>query len=233
MIPRILVVDDERQIRRALTDALLDEGYNIVTQETAEAALRSVQEFPPDLILLDLGLPGMDGLEFCREVRVHCRAPIIVVSVRSTEREKVAALDLGADDYLSKPFGMNELLARVRAHLRRRQEGPEPPREIRAGDLLIDLERRTVSRGGEEIRLTRTQYEILRYLVLNAGRVVTHAMILQYVWGPAYEEDIASLRVHIAHLRRKIEPDPSCPRLILTEPGVGYRCVIPDPSASG
>jgi two-component system KDP operon response regulator KdpE len=228
MIARILVVDDERQIRRALKDALVDEGYTVVTAETGEEAVRGVEEIAPDLVLLDLALPGMSGLEVCRALRVGYRAPIVVLSVRSTERDKVAALDLGADDYLTKPFGMDELLARVRAHLRRWHDRPEVPREIRVGDLAIDLQRRTVVRGSEEVKLTRTQYEILRYLALNAGRVVTHAMILQHVWGPRYEEDVASLRVHVAHLRRKIESDPGRPRLILTELGVGYRFVIPD-----
>jgi two-component system, OmpR family, KDP operon response regulator KdpE len=228
MIPRIMVVDDERQIRRALKDALVDEGYTVVTAETGEEAVRAVETMPPDLMLLDLGLPGMSGLEVCRAIRPRYRAPIVVLSVRSTERDKVAALDLGADDYLTKPFGMDELLARVRAHLRRWQDAPQVPREIAAGDLHIDLQRRTVARNGQDVRLTRTEYEILRFLALNAGRVVTHGMILQHVWGPAYEEDVASLRVHVAHLRRKIESNPARPRFILTELGVGYRFVIPD-----
>ncbi len=228
MIPRILVVDDERQIRRVLKDALVDEGYTVVTAENGEDAVRAVEEMPPDLMLLDLGLPGMSGLEVCRALRPEYRAPIVVLSVRSTEREKVAALDEGADDYLTKPFGMEELLARVRAQLRRSQVAPRLPQEIMAGDLKIDLPRRCVVRDGEEIRLTRTQFEILRFLALNAGRVVTHGMILQHVWGPAYEEDVASLRVHVAHLRRKIETDPGRPRLILTELGVGYRFVLPE-----
>jgi two-component system KDP operon response regulator KdpE len=228
VIPRIMVVDDERQIRRVLKDALVDEGYTVVTAETGEEAVRAVEAMPPDLLLLDLGLPGMSGLEVCRALRPRYRAPIVVLSVRSTERDKVAALDEGADDYLTKPFGMDELLARVRAQLRRWQAAPRLPSEIVAGDLKIDLPRRIVVRGVEEIRLTRTQYEILRFLSLNAGRVVTHGMILQHVWGPAYEEDLASLRVHVAHLRRKIESDPGRPRLILTELGVGYRFVIPD-----
>jgi two-component system KDP operon response regulator KdpE len=254
MSPTILVVDDERQIRRALRDALTEEGYRVMTAETAEEALgmmdpegasppspgtQGLESRPmgeprgrkggaPDLILLDLGLPGMSGLEFCRAVRGHSRAPIIVLSVRSSERDKVTALDLGADDYLTKPFGTEELLARVRAHLRRWQDEPEPHREIRAGDVYIDLERREVRLRGEEVKLTRTQYEILRYLALNAGRVVTHGLILQNVWGSAYEEDVASLRVHITHLRRKIETDSARPRYILTELGVGYRFVIPE-----
>jgi two-component system KDP operon response regulator KdpE len=228
MTARILVVDDEPPIQRAVKDALLGEGYNVVTAGSAEEALRTLDELPPDLILLDVLLPGMDGLEFCRSARVHCQAPIVMLSVRNTEREKVAALDLGADDYLTKPFGMEELLARVRAHLRRHQQAPEVPQEIRVGEITIDLERRRVSRGDEEVKLTRTQFEILRYLAINAGRVVTHRMILQYVWGPAFEEDVAALRVHIAHLRRKLEGNPSRPRLIVTELGVGYRCVIPE-----
>jgi two-component system KDP operon response regulator KdpE len=220
-------VDDERQIRRALKDALVEEGYNVVAVETGEAAVRAVEETPPDLVVLDLALPGMSGLEVCRAIRPHCRAPILVLSARTTERDKVAALDQGADDYLTKPFGMEEFLARVRAHLRRWQGDPEPHHEIRAGDFAIDLERRVVTLRGEEVNLTRTEYEILRYMALNAGRVVTHAMILQNVWGPLYEEDVATLRVHVAHLRRKIEIDPARPRFILTELGVGYRFVLP------
>jgi two-component system, OmpR family, KDP operon response regulator KdpE len=228
MTPRILVVDDERQIRRALKDALVDEGYTVVTAESGEEAVRAVEEAPPDLIVLDLGLPGMSGLEVCRAIRPHSRAPILVLSARTTERDKVAALDQGADDYLTKPFGMDELLARVRAHLRRWQGDPEPHTEIQAGSLVIDLERRIVTLNGEEVKLTRTEYDILRYLAMNPGRVVTHANILQNVWGPLYEEDVAALRVHIAHLRRKIEADPARPRIILTELGVGYRFVLPE-----
>jgi two-component system KDP operon response regulator KdpE len=229
MTPRILVIDDEPQIRRALKDALLDEGYNVTTAASGEEALRTLAEARPDLILLDLLLPGIDGTEFCRTARQYCHAPIVVISVRDTERDKVNVLDLGADDYLTKPFGMDELLARIRAHLRRQPSAPEPSREIRAGEITIDLERRRVTRHGEELKLTRTQYEVLRYLALNAGRVVTHGMLLQHVWGSAYDEDIGALRVHIANLRRKVEVDPSRPRLILTELGVGYRCVIPEP----
>jgi two-component system, OmpR family, KDP operon response regulator KdpE len=196
--------------------------------------VRAVEEAPPDLIVLDLGLPGMSGLEVCRAIRPHSRAPILVLSARTTERDKVAALDQGADDYLTKPFGMDELLARVRAHLRRWQGDPEPHTEIQAGSLHIDLERRIVTLRGEadgplpEVKLTRTEYDILRYLAMNPGRVVTHANILQNVWGPLYEEDVAALRVHIAHLRRKIEADPARPRIILTELGVGYRFVLPE-----
>jgi two-component system KDP operon response regulator KdpE len=228
MTPRILVVDDERQIRRALKDALVEEGYTVDAVESGEAAVRAVEEAPPDLIVLDLALPGMSGLEVCRAIRGICRSPVLVLSARSMERDKVAALDQGADDYLTKPFGMEELLARVRAHLRRWQGDPEPRHEVRGGDLVIDLDARAVTVRGEEVKLTRTEYEILRYLALNAGRVVTHTMILQHVWGPLYEEDVAALRVHVAHLRRKIEIDSARPRFILTELGVGYRFVLPE-----
>lgn len=227
MTPRVMVVDDERQIRRALKEALVEEGYSVVTAETGEEALRALDFTPPDLVVLDLGLPGISGLEVCRGIRARSKIPVLILSVRATERDKVAALDLGADDYLTKPFGMEELLARVRAHLRRWRATPEPEREVRAGDLVIDFESRVVTVRGEEVRLTRTEYEILRFLVVNAGRVVTHGMILQQVWGPAYEEDVQSLRVHVAHLRKKIEPDPARPKYLQTEIGVGYRFVLP------
>lgn len=228
MLTRLAVVDDERRLRIALKEALIDEGYVVTAYETAEEALVGLDSCAPDLIVLDLGLPGMDGLEFCRRVRMHSQTPILVLSVRAVHREKVAAFDLGADDYVVKPFDMEELLARVRAHLRRSQIAISPPTEIRIGDLVINLEQRMASRNGAEIKLTRTQYEILRFLVLNAGKVATHSMILGYVWGTEYEEDAASLRVHITHLRRKIEVDPARPRLILTEIGAGYRFVIPE-----
>jgi two-component system KDP operon response regulator KdpE len=227
MIPRILVVDDERQIRRALKEALVEEGYSVVTAESGEEAVRALDLSPPDLIVLDLGLPGLSGLEVCRLARARTQAPLLILSVRATERDKVAALDLGADDYLTKPFGMDELLARVRAHLRRWKATPGTPGPLQAGDLCIDLDARTVTLRGEEVKLTRTEFEILRFLALNASRVVTHGMILQHVWGPAYEEDVQALRVHIAHLRRKIEPDPARPRFLCTEIGIGYRFILP------
>lgn len=226
MVPHILVVDDERQIRRALKEALVEEGYTVAVAESGEEAARALELSQPDLIILDLGLPGLSGLEVCRLARARTQAPILILSVRATERDKVAALDLGADDYLTKPFGMDELLARARAHLRRWKATPEAAGPLQVGDLEIDLDARVVSRQGEEVKLTRTEFEILRYLALNSGRVVTHGMILQHVWGPAYEEDVASLRVHVAHLRRKIEPDPARPRYLRTEIGVGYRFLL-------
>src|SRR5262245_25966049 len=169
MIQRVMVVDDERQIRRALKEGLVQEGFSVLTAETGEEALRQLELTPPDLIILDLGLPGMSGLELCRGARTRTQAPILILSVRGTEKDKVAALDLGADDYLTKPFGMEELLARVRAHLRRWKGTPEPTRRLEVGDLVIDLEGRTVTLRGEDIRLTRTEFDILRFLVLNAG----------------------------------------------------------------
>ncbi|HEU0114140.1 MAG TPA: response regulator [Thermomicrobiales bacterium] len=218
---RILVVDDEPQIRRALRTALTGHGYAVELAETGELALAAIAANPPDLVLLDLVMPGVDGLEVLRETRGWSTVPIVVLSARGQEQDKVQALDLGADDYLTKPFGMAELLARVRAHLRRRGAPPEPI--ITAGDVTIDLARRLVTRGGQEVRLTPTEYDLLRCLAVDAGKVLTHRQLLTRVWGEHVADNSPELRVYINYLRRKLEADPARPQLIVTDPGVGYR----------
>jgi two-component system KDP operon response regulator KdpE len=224
MSARILVVDDEPQIGRLLKTSLSARGYTIAIATDGRAAIDMAASWRPDLILLDLGLPIVDGLEVCRQVREWSQVPIIVLSVREAEQDKVAALDLGADDYLTKPFGTDELLARIRVALRhatRASAAQEPV--LHFGDLTIDLARRLVTNRGEEIHLTPTEYDLLRALATQAGKVITHHMLLRSVWGSAYEHDLPTLRVFITQLRRKIEDDPARPAHILTEPGIGYR----------
>ena len=219
---RILIVDDEPPIRRFLRTALAAQGYRIEEAGSGEEALDFLQRNPLDLIVLDLGLPGMDGLEVVRRVRAGGAAtPIIILSSRDDEAGKVAALDLGADDYVSKPFGMEELSARIRAALRHRlqQEGERPV--FRSGDLSVDLVRRIVSAQGQDVKLTPREYDLLRLLVTHAGKVLTHKHILREVWGG--ETDVQYLRIYIRSLRQKIEADPERPHHILTETGVGYR----------
>lgn len=220
---RVLVVDDEPQIRRALRAGLHANGFEVELAADGEAALDLMALNPAEIVILDLGLPGIDGIEVIQQLREWSTAPIIVVSVRDNEREKVRALDAGADDYLTKPFGMDELLARVRVGLRHAagKEVEEPLLEF--GDLRIDLARRVVSLAGEEIHLTPTEYDLLRELATNAGRVLTHQMLLSRVWGPASAESVGYLRVYVNQLRHKIELNPGRPHYILTEPGVGYR----------
>jgi two-component system KDP operon response regulator KdpE len=224
MSARILVVDDEPQIGRLLKTSLTARGYEVAVAADGQAALDLAASWRPDVILLDLGLPIIDGLEVCRQIREWSQTPIIVLTVRDAEQDKVAALDLGADDYLTKPFGTDELLARIRVALRHaaRTAAPEEPM-LRFGDLTLDLARRLVSVGGQEIHLTPTEYDLLRTLATQAGKVLTHRMLLRAVWGAAYEQDAATLRVFITQLRRKIEADPAHPAHILTEPGIGYR----------
>lgn len=218
---RILIVDDELPIRRFL-QAILEAEFCLHLADGGYAGLSAAAATKPDLIILDLGLPDIDGIEVIRRIREWSPVPIIVLSVREREDEKVMALDAGADDYLTKPFGVSELQARIRAALRRAlQQTPEPV--FASGDLTVDLSNRRVSRGGEEISLTPTEYDILRVLVTHAGKVLTHSQILKQVWGIAYLEQPHVLRVNISNLRRKIETDPSRPRHIITEPGVGYR----------
>ena len=223
---RILIVDDEPQILRALRIGLTAQGYDVAEAASGEYALDHLAMHAADLVVLDLAMPGMDGFEVCRRIREWSQLPIVVLSVRSGERDKVRALDLGADDYLTKPFGMDELLARVRANLRRWQLSQQQEAVFTIGDLVVDFTRRVVSRGDEELKLTKTEYEILRYLAQNAGKVITHRQLLTEVWGPGYEDEAHYLRVHIGNLRRKIEPSTTRPRYLITEPGVGYRLRI-------
>jgi two-component system, OmpR family, KDP operon response regulator KdpE len=220
---RILVVDDEPQILRSLRTTLASHGYDVQTAATGEEALAAVDGRLPDLVVLDLVLPGLSGLEVCCRLRARSSLPILVLSARGDERDKVAALDLGADDYLTKPFGVNELLARIRAALRRAVGARGPSAVVEAGALRVDFDRRQVTLDGAEVRLTPTEFELLKVLVVNAGRVLTHGYLLRTVWGPEYEGESQLLRVFIGQLRRKVERDPSRPQHILTDPGVGYR----------
>jgi len=221
-LPRILVIDDELAIRRFLHTVLSSEEFVLHEAENGHAGLAAVAATKPDVILLDLGLPDLDGIEVINRIREWSRVPIIVLSVRDREADKVAALDAGADDYLTKPFGVGELMARIRASLRRSlQQIPEPV--FTSGDLVMDLTRRLVTVNNGEVQLTPTEYDILRLLVTHAGKVLTHGQILKQIWGIAYLEQPHVLRVNISNLRRKIEADPSRPRHIITEPGVGYR----------
>jgi len=221
--PTVLVVDDEPAIRRLLRTSLAAQGYRIVEAADGAEALDAAAREKPDLLILDLGLPDMSGIDIIREVRRSSAVPIIVLSVREDERGKVEALDLGADDYMTKPFGTDELVARIRTALRHRfQEQGEKPLFI-SGDLSVDLVRRIVKRGGELVHLSPKEYDLLAELVANAGKVLTHRHILGKVWGPAHVEDAPYLRVFIRNLRNKLEPDPARPTHITTEPGVGYR----------
>jgi two-component system, OmpR family, KDP operon response regulator KdpE len=220
-LPHILIVDDERPILRFLS-ASLSGQYEISEAATGEDAIHAVANQHPDLMILDLGLPDMDGVEVTRRVREWTDLPIIIVSVREQESEKVAALDAGADDYLTKPFGASELMARIRAALRHR--GPaESNAAFSSGDLAVDLARRLVSVAGQEVELTPNEYDVLCALVQHAGKVLTHRQLLRTVWGAAYESETHILRVNVSNLRRKIERDPAQPQHIITEPGVGYR----------
>ncbi|MBI1919904.1 MAG: response regulator [Geobacter sp.] len=221
-LPRILVVDDEAAIRRFLRAALDTGEFSLHEAENGHAALAAATAVRPDIILLDLGLPDMDGVEVTRRIREWSQVPIIVLSVREREDDKVEALDAGADDYLTKPFGVAELVARIRVSLRRSLREPQEP-VFRTGGLEMDLARRRVLVEGGEVQLTPTEYELLRLLVTHAGKVLTHGQILRQIWGVAYMEQPHVLRVNISNLRHKIEKDPSRPRHILTEPGVGYR----------
>jgi len=221
--PTILIVDDEPPIRRFLRSSLAAQGYRVVEADTGEAALRQIADERPDLIVLDLGLPDRDGIELIREIRQTVETPIVVLSVRDDEKGKVQALDLGASDYVTKPFGTEELLARVRAALRHRllEQGERPV--FRLKDLEVDLVRRIVTLRQERIHLTPKEYDLLRLLIMHAGKVLTHRQLLRDIWGPAHVEDSDYLRSYVRMLRSKIEDDPTQPKLVLTEPGVGYR----------
>jgi two-component system KDP operon response regulator KdpE len=224
--PKVLIVDDEPQILRALRAGLVAHGYDVVSAADGEEALDRAATELPDAVILDLNLPRLSGLDVCKSLREWSAVPIIVLSVRDAERDKVTALDLGADDYLTKPFGTDELLARLRVALRHSTHGAGPSEPVvRAGDVTIDLSRHIAKRGEEEVRLTATEYKLLAYLATNAGRVLTHTQILEHVWGPGYENETQNLRVYVSQLRHKLDPDSTQPQMITTEPGVGYRFI--------
>lgn len=222
--PTALVVDDEAQIRRFLRISLEANGYRVYEAQSGYEAIAATAQVRPDVIILDLNLPDLSGLEVLSRLREWTHTPVIILSVRNADRDKVAALDAGADDYLTKPFSMAELMARLRVARRRAQ--PEPEHSVYIfGDVQIDLARRLVTRSGEAVKLTPTEYALLRLLVQHSGRVLTHRQILKEVWGPEYVDETHYLRVYFAQLRQKLEENPALPRLIVTEPGVGYRLV--------
>jgi two-component system KDP operon response regulator KdpE len=224
---KILVVDDDPQIRRVMKATLVGHNYEVIEARTGEDALETIPKETPNLILLDMNMPGMGGLETCRAIRAGADTPVIILSVRNTEKDKVAALDAGADDYVTKPFGIEELLARIRAALRR--SSPEGgPRSFQSSNLEIDFETRRVRGRGADVRLTPKEFELLRYLVAHAGKPVTHRELLQAVWGPDYGDEPEYLRVFINQLRKKIETNPAKPKYIVTVPWVGYQFVEPE-----
>ena len=224
--PHILVIDDEPQILRALRTILTEKKCRVTTASRGEEGLALAAAAPPDIVILDLGLPDISGIEVCARLREWTQIPIIVLSVRDSEKDKVAALDKGADDYLTKPFGIEELLARVRVALRHSaQVQSKKDTVIRSGELEIDLAAHIVRRGAEEVKLTATEFKLLAYLASNTGRVLTHQSILANVWDPADADHIEYLRVYMRQLRKKLEADPERPQYILTEPGIGYRFI--------
>jgi two-component system KDP operon response regulator KdpE len=222
-VNRVLVVDDEEQILRALRRALSARGYDVVTAADGEDALVEVERSTPDLVVLDLNLPGIDGMEVCRRIRSWSQVPILILSVREDEAGKVQALDLGADDYLTKPFGVEELLARVRALLRRTRPEESAPPTFEIDGVRIDLAARRVSRDGSDVHLTKTEWALLEALAEHPGKLLTHRWLLERVWGPGYQEDVEVLRVFVSQVRKKVEPNPGHPVAIVTDPGVGYR----------
>lgn len=233
---RVLVIDDEPEIRRAIQAGLAGAALVVEWAPTGAQGLELVARWHPDVVILDLFLPDMDGLEVCRQVRQWSLVPIIVLSVRASDQDKITALELGADDYLTKPFSMGELLARIRVAFRHTAQtagSAVNPQFFRTRGLVLDFERRQVSVNGVDVHLTHTQYEVLKYLALHAGKVVTHRTLLRAVWGPQYETNAHYLRIFIGQLRRKIEPEPSRPRYLLTEPGIGYRLQRADEFADG
>jgi two-component system KDP operon response regulator KdpE len=224
----VLVVDDEPGIQRAVRTILTRHGFEVKTASTAREALEFNAHGWPDLIILDLGLPDLEGTEVLREVRERGNTPVVILSVRGAEQEKVKAFDLGADDYLTKPFGMQELVARVRVALRHAASTPQGTARFHTGDLSIDFEQHRVIVAGQEVRLTKTEYELLKAFAANPNKLLTDRMLLQRVWGPEYGEESHYLHVYIARLRRKLEVDPQRPRYLINEPGVGYRLVAPE-----
>jgi two-component system KDP operon response regulator KdpE len=224
--PHILVIDDELQILRAMQTILVEKGFRVTTASRGEEGLTLAATSEPDIVILDLGLPDMDGVEVCSLLREWTQIPIIILSVRDSERDKVAALDKGADDYLTKPFGIEELLARVRVALRHsaRMQGVQSS-VVRAGSITIDLAWHSVKRDGEDVKLTATEYKLLAYLAANHRRVLTHRSILTNVWGPEDADHTEYLRVYMRQLRKKLENDPEQPQFIITEPGIGYRFI--------
>ena len=228
--PKVLVIDDEPQILRALRTILGEKRFEVTTATRGEEGLARAAADPPDVIILDLGLPDMDGLTVIERLREWTQIPIIVLSVREADADKVEALDKGGDDYLTKPFSIEELLARIRVALRHdaRMQGSLAETVVTAGPISIDLALHTVRRDGEEVKLTATEFRLLAYLAANAGRVLTHRGILTSVWGPTEADHVEYLRVYVRQLRKKLEPDPERPQFVLTEPGVGYRFLADD-----
>lgn len=226
-VTRILVVDDEPQIRRALATNLRARGYHVDLAADGERALVLAADAHPDLVILDLGLPGIDGIEVVRGIRGWSSVPIVVLSVRDAENDKVDALDAGADDYVTKPFGMNELLARMRAALRRHQPPGDQEPTLETPDFTIDLAAKRITHGDEEISLTPIEWGLVENLARNPGKLITQRHLLHEVWGPSYDTETNYLRVHFANIRRKLEPEPSRPRYFITEPGMGYRLELP------
>lgn len=221
--PRVLVIDDEPQIHRFLLPALEAAGFTPERADTGAAGLRAMAQRAPDAVVLDLGLPDLDGREVLARARAFYAGPVLILSARHREVEKIDALDAGADDYLEKPFGVGELLARLRVALRRAGAAAPAQGPVRAGELELDFDRRLVLRAGEPVRLSPKEYDLLQALARGGGKVLTHRQLLTAVWGPAHADDLAYLRVFVGQLRQRLEPEPSAPRLILTEPGVGYR----------
>ena len=221
--PLVLVIDDEPPIRRFLHAALVSRGFHLAEAATAAEGLDKIVALRPDVILLDLGLPDRDGLELLRELRTWSAVPVVILSARDRERDKVTALDSGADDYVAKPFAVGELLARLRVALRHSVAGPSVSPVFASGDLRVDLAARSVTVAGREVHLTPIEFKVLAFLIRHAGKVVTHRQILREVWGPEYGDEAHYLRVYMAQLRRKLEPEPARPRWLRTEIGVGYR----------
>jgi two-component system KDP operon response regulator KdpE len=220
---RVLVIDDEPAIHRFLAPALAANDYEVLRADTAAEGLKRIAADAPDLVVLDLGLPDLDGKEVIARVRQWSEVPIVVLSARDREAEKIEALDAGADDFVNKPFGVGELMARLRASLRHRMQSRGETPVVRVGGLLVDVPRHLVTRDGEEVKLTPREFELIAFLARNAGKVATHRQILTAVWGPAHAGDTQYLRVYVGQLRQKLEADPAAPELLLTEPGIGYR----------